>query len=191
MKIMQRNLNRSTFVVWEMKMTVSAVRFKFRCNILISGKIIKEMQGSVASGTYCTKYTVRYNNLLPYNSALRVSAHQNLHQASLLQRLQKGKCICNMQILRPRWPTAWVYGRSPAEIVGSNPTRGMDVCLLWELCVVRWRSLRRADHSSRGVLPTVMCRCVWSRKPKGWGDHGPRWAAAPQGEKCFCSSLDT
>jgi len=28
-------------------------------------------------------------------------------------------------------------GRSPAEIVGSNPTRGMDVCLLWVLCVVR------------------------------------------------------
>ena len=24
----------------------------------------------------------------------------------------------------------WVYGRSPAEIVGSNPTAGMDVCLL-------------------------------------------------------------
>ena len=48
MKILQRNLNRSTFVVWEMK---SVVRFKFRCNILISGKIIKEMPGSVASGT--------------------------------------------------------------------------------------------------------------------------------------------
>ena len=25
---------------------------------------------------------------------------------------------------------AKVYGRSPAEIVGSNPARGMDVCLL-------------------------------------------------------------
>jgi hypothetical protein len=25
---------------------------------------------------------------------------------------------------------AWVYGRSPAEIVGSNPTGGMDACLL-------------------------------------------------------------
>ena len=25
---------------------------------------------------------------------------------------------------------AWVFGRSPAEIVGSNPTRGMDICLL-------------------------------------------------------------
>jgi len=30
-----------------------------------------------------------------------------------------------------------VFGRSPAEIVGSNPTRGMDICLLWLLCVVR------------------------------------------------------
>ena len=29
---------------------------------------------------------------------------------------------------------AWVCGRSPAEIVGSNPTGGLDVCLL---CVVR------------------------------------------------------
>jgi len=25
---------------------------------------------------------------------------------------------------------AWVYGRSPVEIVGANPTGGMDVCLL-------------------------------------------------------------
>jgi len=32
---------------------VCVVRFKFRCNILISGKIIKEMPGSVASGTHC------------------------------------------------------------------------------------------------------------------------------------------
>ena len=39
----------------------------------------------------------------------------------------------------------------------------MDVCLLWVLCVVRYRFLRRIDHSSRGVLPTVARRCVWSR----------------------------
>ena len=32
---------------------------------------------------------------------------------------------------------AWVCCRSPAEIVGSNPTGGMDVYLLWVLCVVR------------------------------------------------------
>ena len=29
---------------------------------------------------------------------------------------------------------AWVCGRSPAEIVGSNPTAGMDVCC--ECCVL-------------------------------------------------------
>jgi hypothetical protein len=34
--------------------TMRRVRFKFRCNILISGKIIKEMTGLVASGTPCT-----------------------------------------------------------------------------------------------------------------------------------------
>ena len=33
-----------------------------------------------------------------------------------------------------RWAAA---GRSPAEIVGSNPTGGMDICLLWVSCVVR------------------------------------------------------
>ena len=57
-------------------------------------------------------------------------------------------------------------GPSPAEIVGSNPTGGMDICLLWVSCVVRQRSLRRADHSSRGVLPTVVRRCVSSRNIK-------------------------
>jgi len=31
------------------------------------------------------------------------------------------------------------------------------------VCVVRERSLRRADHSSRGVLQTVVRRCVWSK----------------------------
>jgi hypothetical protein len=30
-----------------------SVRFKFCCNIVISGKIIKEMPGLVASGTSC------------------------------------------------------------------------------------------------------------------------------------------
>ena len=32
-------------------------------------------------------------------------------------------------------PEAW--GRSPAEILGSNPTGGMDICLLWVSYVVR------------------------------------------------------
>jgi len=31
----------------------------------------------------------------------------------------------------------WVNGRSLAAILGPNPAEGMDVCLLWTLCVVR------------------------------------------------------
>ena len=53
----------------------------------------------------------------------------------------------------------WVYGYSLAEVAGSNLAKGMDVCLLWVLGVLRWRSPRRAYYSSRGVLPTVFV-CV-------------------------------
>ena len=31
---------------------------------------------------------------------------------------------------------AYVYGRSPAGVLGSNPTGDMDACLLWVLCVL-------------------------------------------------------
>ena len=58
------------------------------------------------------------------------------------------------------WPLAVsvaVCGRSLAGVAGSNPAGGMDVCVM-SLCAVRYRSLRRADHSSRGVLPTVARR---------------------------------
>jgi hypothetical protein len=30
---------------------------------------------------------------------------------------------------------AWVFGRSAAETVGSNPTGGMDVCCVVKQCV--------------------------------------------------------
>jgi hypothetical protein len=52
---------------------------------------------------------------------------------------------------------AWVCGCSSARIAGPNPEGSMNVCLLWVLYV---RSLGRADHSSRGVLPNVMCLSV-------------------------------
>ena len=37
------------------------------------------------------------------------------------------------------WSKAWVCGRSPAEIVGSNPTWGTDVCR--KCCVLSGRAL--------------------------------------------------
>ena len=57
-----------------------------------------------------------------------------------------------------------------------------DVCLL---CVVRYRSPFRADQSSRGVLPTLVRRRVWSRNLmnvealNGWGG----WLLLPPPKK--------
>ena len=74
---------------------------------------------------------------------------------------------------------AWVCGRSLVRIGGSNPAEGMDNCVLWVLCVVRWRSLRRADHSWRGVPPIVVCLSVIS-KPQQWEGLGPIEAVEPR-----------
>jgi hypothetical protein len=60
-----------------------------------------------------------------------------------------------MLILVAARSMTWAFGRALAGIVRSNPTGDMDVCLLWVSCVVR--SLRWTDHSSRGVLPSVVC----------------------------------
>jgi len=60
-----------------------------------------------------------------------------------------------------------VCGRSLAGIAGSNPSGGMDVCLLRVLCVVTQRSLRRADLSSRGVLVSVVSMSVIEEPHRG------------------------
>jgi len=56
-------------------------------------------------------------------------------------------------------PKAWVCGRTPARIASSIPAGGMDVCLLLVFSG-REGSLRQADHSSRVVLPFVVCLIV-------------------------------
>ena len=67
---------------------------------------------------------------------------------------------------------AWVYGRSPVEIAGSNPTGGMDVCC--ECCVLSGRGLcdgliTRPEESYR-LCCVVVCDL---EKPREWGDPGP------------------
>ena len=54
----------------------------------------------------------------------------------------------------------WVCRCSLAGNACSNPSGDMDVCLLW-CCVVTQRSLHRADHSTRTVLPSVVCLNVF------------------------------
>ena len=67
---------------------------------------------------------------------------------------------------RSQWPRGLRCGSDAARLlrlwVRIPPGTLMFVCC--ECCVLSGRglSLRRADHSSRGVL-TVVCRCGWSR----------------------------
>jgi hypothetical protein len=67
---------------------------------------------------------------------------------------------------------AWVCGRSLAGIARSYPATGMDVCLLC-LFVVRQRSLRRADHSSRRFLTSVVCATDCDREASIMRRPGP------------------
>jgi len=50
----------------------------------------------------------------------------------------------------------WGCSRSLAGITGSNPAGGMDI-VSYECYVFRYRSLRRADDSSRDALQCVVC----------------------------------
>jgi len=53
---------------------------------------------------------------------------------------------------------AWVCGRLFPCIPGSNSSGDMDVCLLCVLDIVRKKTLRRADHSSGGVLLSMIAK---------------------------------
>ena len=57
MRILQRNLKRTTDAFHFISHTTNVLLFKFRCNIFIGVRIIKEMPGSVASGTQCILIT--------------------------------------------------------------------------------------------------------------------------------------
>ena len=73
---------------------------------------------------------------------------------------------------------AYVYKGLPAEIVGSNPTGGMDVCR--ECCVLSGRGLcdariTRSEESYR-LWRVAVCDLETTRMRRPW----PRWAAGPQ-----------
>jgi len=73
---------------------------------------------------------------------------------------------------------ARVCGRLFAGIAGSNLAGGIDVCLFCECCVLSGRGLYEwADHSCRGVLPSVMsieCDREASTKRMPWPIGGYR-----------------
>jgi hypothetical protein len=80
---------------------------------------------------------------------------------------------------RSQWPRRLRRGSVAARLLGSwvrIPPGGMDVCPLWVLCFIAQGSLPRADHSSRGILPSVVCRTECdletSKKEATWARFG-------------------
>jgi hypothetical protein len=61
-------------------------------------------------------------------------------------------------------PSSGAGERLVASAVGSKPAGCMDVCLLRIMCVVRHRSLRWNEPSSRALLPSA-CVCFHSKVP--------------------------
>jgi len=52
-----------------------------------------------------------------------------MEEKRIPKKVLNGNFLTTRAVGRPRTGRA-VCGRSPAEIVGSNPTGGMDICLL-------------------------------------------------------------
>jgi len=64
MRILQRLQTHTTDTFLFISHTTNVLLFKFRCNIIIGVRIIKEMPGSVASGTPCAfRVIVKINAL--------------------------------------------------------------------------------------------------------------------------------
>jgi hypothetical protein len=116
----------------------------------------------------CNAYTIRERAWTSQKASKLID--QNILSAdiwnSYLQIRIKGANDLTAPIPVAVRSKAWVCGRSLTRIVVSNPTGGMDVCLLWVLCVVRLRSLRRAGPSSRRVLQVVVCLMCVIMKPR-------------------------
>jgi len=98
--------------------------------------------------------------------------------------------MCGAPIPLARRSSARICGISVAGIVGSDSAGGIDVCPLWVLCDVRYSPLRRADPSSRGGEPSVVCRCVIVN-PRQWGGLGPLGLSSHGKKRCDAAVICT
>ena len=84
--------------------------------------------------------------------SLRQSLHSNVYVVQTEVNKKWGRSQC------------WRFLRRGSAMDGflelrvRIPPRGIDVCLLWVLCVFRWEFLSRNHHPSTGVLPGVLRR---------------------------------
>jgi len=129
----------------------------------------------------CIHIGLRYKGFTLWASARNCTRRTQKLGTSLFEQLKFKKTIPLGERSK-----ASVCGRSPAGTVGSNPAGGMDVCLWWVLCVVKYRPLQWADHSFGEVLRSEVCLNVVEEAP-----GRPRPNGTVQQWKQYCrQSLD-
>jgi hypothetical protein len=89
---------------------------------------------------------------------------------------RRHECVC---VCRSQWPRVLSRRSTAARragIVGSNPTAGMGVCLLWVLCLLSGGGLCdeliTRPEESYGLWSVVVCdlETSWIRRPWPTGD---------------------
>ena len=126
------------------------------CNILISGKIIKEMPGSVASGTHCI--------ILPHISAL------HLHQYETTYLIFCGPCI--VIYLRHKNQQEALFYSQDILIVTSIcfeqvycPSSGVTFLYIQQLVCVMCLCWLAASRMTPNAVYTEMYLLMMSSKP--------------------------
>jgi hypothetical protein len=99
MKILQRNSNRGTFVVWEMKRNVSVVCVCSAHNCWDTEQRSASQPGSVASGTHCRNKPVLDRG---HNDFLICLFFDSLWRRMILTSRQDRHCTCNATMRRVR-----------------------------------------------------------------------------------------
>jgi hypothetical protein len=116
---------------------------KFRTNITVFWNTTQRNNYSRNLPTFPSKRLSRYEEGRSGQAECDRSFHcasvtfSLLDSFTLLSTLYLYSLTYNRPIPVIAQSKAWVKGRSLAGIVGSNRAGGMDVCLLWVLCVVR------------------------------------------------------
>jgi hypothetical protein len=91
---------------------------------------------------------------------------------------------------RSQWPRGLTRRSAAARLLRPRvrilPRTWMSVVIV--VCCQVERPLRRADLSSRGVLPTVMRRCVWARNLVN-EEAMARWGLSRQQKKMYYNRL--